>query len=118
LQQNHLSGARLAGVLYEPLSLPTLIFVAHAENLDKMRFVNSPTALVELREAFKKAGMRTQERQITYAIEHTRTLQAWNPAWPNPYSRDERPWLEKLGGKIDWLFQTCSETRDVSRSRR
>jgi uncharacterized protein YjbI with pentapeptide repeats len=105
LEDASMNGATLAGAIFEPYSLPTLIFVAHASNLEKMRFVNSPIALVELREAFKKAGMRTQERQITYAIEHTRTEKAWNPAWPDPRKRDERPWLEKLWGKIEWLFK-------------
>jgi hypothetical protein len=45
-----------------------------------------PAALLALREAFKKAGMRTQERQLTYAVKHTERLQAWDPSikhtWP------------------------------------
>jgi hypothetical protein len=39
-----------------------------------------PAALLALREAFKKAGMRTQERQLTYAVKHTERLQAWDPS--------------------------------------
>jgi hypothetical protein len=57
-----------------------------------------------LREAFKKGGMRTQERQLTYAIEHTKQLQAWNPAWWHKDKEDPRPWLEQLAGKSESLF--------------
>ena len=57
-----------------------------------------------LREASKKGGMRTQERQLTYAIEHTKRLQAWNSAWHAPRVEDRRPWLEKLAGKSESLF--------------
>jgi hypothetical protein len=47
--------------------------------------------------------MRTQERQLTYAIEHTRMLQSWNLLWHNPEAADPRPWLEKLAGKSESL---------------
>jgi hypothetical protein len=72
--------------------------------LEGLVFRDSPAALVALREAFKNAGMRTQERQITYAIEHTRRLQAWNPSWVDPDRMDKRPWPEKLAGKSESLF--------------
>jgi hypothetical protein len=50
--------------------------------------------------------MRTQERQLTYAIEHTKQLQAWDPSWynldrPEP---DSRSWWEKLADKSESLF--------------
>jgi hypothetical protein len=48
--------------------------------------------------------MRTQERQLTYAIERTKQLQAWDPSWLNPTAKDTRPWLEKLTGKSESLF--------------
>jgi hypothetical protein len=48
--------------------------------------------------------MRTQERQVTYAIEHTKQLQAWDPSWHDPTAEDPRPWLEKLAGKSESLF--------------
>jgi hypothetical protein len=57
-----------------------------------------------LREAFKKGGLRRQERQITYAIEHSRRLQAWNPWWHHPEREEPRPWLEQLAGKSESLF--------------
>jgi hypothetical protein len=58
-----------------------------------------------LREAFKKGGMRTQERQITYAIEHCRRLRAWDPWRYTPQGVDMRPSLEKLWGKLESLFK-------------
>jgi hypothetical protein len=58
-----------------------------------------------LRKAFKEGGMRTQERQLTYAIEHTKMLQAWNPSLlHNPKAEDTRPWLQQLAGKGESLF--------------
>ena len=73
-------------------------------HLEALVFHNSPAALIALREAFKKGGMRTQERQLTYAIEHSKRLQAWNPSWYDADVNDERPWLERLVGKSESLF--------------
>jgi hypothetical protein len=73
-------------------------------DLDTLVFRTSPAGLFALREAFKKGGMRTQERQLTYAIERTKRLQAWDPSWRNPKAEDPRPWLEQLAGKSESLF--------------
>jgi hypothetical protein len=40
-------------------------------NLSLLKYKQSPHALVELREAFKKYGLRKQEREITYAIKYS-----------------------------------------------
>jgi uncharacterized protein YjbI with pentapeptide repeats len=86
----HLDGAALHGAVYEPNpgKLPTLWTLANPRksltftltdprnSLRTLIFHDSPAALIALREACKKAGMRTQERQLTYAIEHTKQLQA------------------------------------------
>lgn len=66
--------ANLDSVTFElkPGALPLIPDIALAENLSRMQFDESPHSLVELRDAFKKAGFRQQEREITYAIEHTR----------------------------------------------
>ena len=49
--------------------------------------------------------MRTQERQLTYAIERAKRLQAWNPSWWHTHRQeDTRPWLERLAGKSESLF--------------
>jgi hypothetical protein len=72
--------------------------------LEKMAFAVSPAGLIELREVFKSAGMRTEERQLTYAIERSKRRQAWNPLWYNPKAEDPRPWLKQLAGKSESLF--------------
>jgi hypothetical protein len=60
--------------------------------------------------------MRTQERQLTYAVKHTERLQAWDPSikyiWRRPMMfgvkeedlKDQRPWPERLAGKSESLF--------------
>jgi hypothetical protein len=108
LERADLSGANLAEVIYEPNpeSFPLLWTLTSPDNqLDKLVFHDTPVALVALREAFKKAGMRTQERQLTYALEHTRKLEAWNPKWFFPKIKDTRPWPEKAWGKFESGFR-------------
>jgi hypothetical protein len=108
LQGASLDDADLAGAIFEirPESLPNVPSLARAANLYQLTFRTSPHALVELREALKEAGLRTQERQITYAIEHTTMLRAWDPLWyrDDPDKQDKRSWLEKLTGKSESLF--------------
>ena len=67
--------------MYEPKAeeLPDYSTLAHPRNrLDTLVFRYSPAALMALRGAFKNGGMRTQERQLTYAIERTKRLQGWD----------------------------------------
>lgn len=61
----------------EPGSLPITREITRARNLSQMTFNNSPHALVELREEFKRAGMWEQERAITFAINRAKSLQDW-----------------------------------------
>lgn len=58
-----------------PGSLPPTYLMISAKNLSTMRYISSPLALQELREAFRKAGMRQQEREVTYAIKRNERLQ-------------------------------------------
>jgi hypothetical protein len=107
LLEADLSWANLQGAVYEPHleKLPNFLSLTHPRNhLEALVFHDSPAALIALREDFKKGGMRTQERQLMYAIEHTRRLQAWDPSWHNPKEEDTRLWLEKLEGKSESLF--------------
>jgi hypothetical protein len=55
------------------LNVPSL---ALAKNLSKLKYAVSPHSLVELREAFRKAGMRREEREITYAIRHEERMRS------------------------------------------
>jgi Pentapeptide repeats (8 copies) len=125
LQEADLRWANLQKAVYEPdpEKLPILWTLAYSFNLETLVFLHSPAVLIALREAFKKGGMRTQERQLTYAVEHNRRLKAWNPRgynlvtkdfqeyllllmnWPIVLTEtDNRPWLEKLAGKSESLF--------------
>jgi uncharacterized protein YjbI with pentapeptide repeats len=72
-------GADMDGAIFELKagSLPNIAAISSANNLSKLKYIDSPHALVELREAFKKAGLLTQEREITYAIKHSRRQTLW-----------------------------------------
>ena len=118
LREAYLVGANLTGAVFEPIVEPTTdirTLISPHTRLDTLVFHTSPAALITLREALKKAGMRTQERQLTYAVEHTKMLQAWDPSIiENTWRRralldmkelkDERPWQERLAGKVESLF--------------
>jgi hypothetical protein len=84
LQGADLGGAELGGAVFEPKleALPDILSLAESR-LEGLVFCTSPAALITLREAFKKTGMRTQERQLTYAVEHTKMLQAWDSSLIN-----------------------------------
>lgn len=51
-----------------PGKLPAIFSLAIANNLAEIRYRVSPHALFELRDAFKKAGLREREREVTYSI--------------------------------------------------
>jgi uncharacterized protein YjbI with pentapeptide repeats len=105
LQRAVLYGAELGGAIFEPKleALPDILSLVETR-LEGLVFRTSPAALITLREAFKKAGMRAQERQLTYAVEHNKMLLVWNPSWFNSKKEDPRPWLEQLAGKSESLF--------------
>lgn len=81
LKDANLQGAKLWNVIlsgnitYEPKSerLPYIPSMATVWGLSSLTFEVSSHGLVELREAFKKAGLRRQEREITYALKRTET---------------------------------------------
>lgn len=83
LYRTNLSEARMENAImkravFEPDSLPNADDIAYAKNLSEMVYIHSPQALVKLRALFKNAGYRDQEREITYAIEHQRTIDLLN----------------------------------------
>ncbi len=96
----NLSEAELDGVIFEPRagSLPDISAISSAKYLSKLRYEDSPHALVELREAFKKAGLLTQERQITYAIKHARRQKLWYT------EKDEKGVWKKLESLFNLIF--------------
>lgn len=76
-------GADLEGAIFEPKpgQLPEITSLVTAKNLTKMTYEDSPRGLVELREAFKKTGMRKQEREMTFAIKHNERIKESGWFW-------------------------------------
>lgn len=56
-------------------ALPYVQTIALAHGLSKLTFKYSAHSLIELREAFKKAGLQEQERAVTCAINRSQTKQ-------------------------------------------
>ena len=78
LTDAELEEANLATACFEPRpgALPKISSISRATNLCLMVYGSSPHALVELREAFAKAGLHAKEREVNYAIMHTQRKQA------------------------------------------
>ncbi len=73
-----LSGANLSGAIFEPdPGLPGIIDLRGIEGLSTITYESSPHGLMELREVFKKGGMRKEEREVTYALNHNRREKLW-----------------------------------------
>lgn len=87
--------ANLTNVLYEPKadSLPIISSIALAKGLSTLRYTDNIQGLVQLRKAFREAGFRKQEREITYAIKHNEALHAW-----------DRDFLGKIEGGFGFVF--------------
>lgn len=77
-----------------PRSLPDIGSLATANGLSELSFSFSPHALMELQEAFKKAGMRRQEREVTYARKFLEGRRALNSA----------DWSDKVDGLFNLIF--------------
>src|SRR4051794_30692867 len=61
----NLSGGKLSYAVFEPAKIPLVTSLSANQGLRKLRWVTSPQGLVLLRNAFKDAGMRQQEREVT-----------------------------------------------------
>ena len=71
------TSSTLTNVLFQPKSdsLPIISSIVLSKNLSSMYYKSNVQGLVQLRKAFRDAGFRDQEREITYAIKHTETKQ-------------------------------------------
>lgn len=72
IRNSNLDRANLKNVIFE-LSLDSDLSttrINQVKNLKDLRFVESPHSLIELRNKYKKEGLRTEERDVTYAIKH------------------------------------------------
>jgi hypothetical protein len=78
LQGANLLGAIITAAILDPQpgSLPDTSFLVSPAGLEEVTVYSSPQALVAFRQAFKNAGMREQQRQLTYAINYTQTHKA------------------------------------------
>jgi uncharacterized protein YjbI with pentapeptide repeats len=78
LDGSSLMGTELAAVVFEPdyVTVPPAANFALARNMSRLTFQTSPYALVTLRQRFQQAGMRQQERALTFAINHELGRQA------------------------------------------
>ncbi len=101
LKGAYLDSANLQGTVFElqPNGLPNIPSVAKAKNLSLLTYETLPHSLVELREAFKKSGLRKQEREVTYAIKHAGFIKA----------KANGDWLTKAEVWMGWFFfeTTC-----------
>jgi len=87
-----LSVANLSGVTFELKegALPDITSFSTVKYLFLLTFNESPHSLYSLKEGLKNAGLRRQEREVTYAIEHTYRLHLWK---------------EGFKGKIESIFK-------------
>jgi len=82
LKDANFSQADLKNALFQPLltNLPNLVSLATSKNFRTIQFPNveGTAALIELRSAYKKIGVRTMERSITAMVKMKQMKQAWN----------------------------------------
>jgi uncharacterized protein YjbI with pentapeptide repeats len=78
-----LEKAELASLVFEPAVLPDAENIYDASGLELLTFANGDKkALTALRNSFHDDGYVDQERQITYALQHTSALLEWNACSP------------------------------------
>ncbi len=109
LKDAKLNSASLQNCIYEPEpgKTPDVLSITSAKNLMQMKYDIAPHALIELRTALKKFGLRKQEREITYAVKHTGFENAWSEFKD---SDSEMTWPQKLSYLLkDGNLKTLTE---------
>ncbi|NOQ49571.1 MAG: hypothetical protein GQ553_02770 [Nitrosomonadaceae bacterium] len=81
LTDSYFGGSDMEGVVFEPdaQTLPNAIRFEYVKNIHLLKYDDSPHALIALRNIFRDAGWREQERKVTYAIKHTGIEKILNP---------------------------------------
>jgi hypothetical protein len=79
LKNTNFTHANVAGMIFEPDSLPDIKGMAYADNLDSITYRTNPGMLIKLKADFKNAGFYDAQRKITAAIQ--RRKQALDPDW-------------------------------------
>jgi uncharacterized protein YjbI with pentapeptide repeats len=75
--ETDLTGAHLQGVIFEPMNLPGTELTYTVEGLSGLRYNKDPRPLSLLRSGFHDDGYTEQERQIIYALQHTKASNEW-----------------------------------------
>ncbi len=88
MDKAQLSQADVKNVTFEPIILPPVTHIASVEHIESMTYGESPEALTKLRNDFKNAGFRDQERKVTYALK-TRQSELLYKSWT-----DNRNWYD------------------------
>ena len=70
----YIGGANLEGAIFEPHSLPVARSLFNVEGLDTLSYWVSPQSIAILRQLLKDNGLRNQERQVNYALNHQQRL--------------------------------------------
>jgi uncharacterized protein YjbI with pentapeptide repeats len=85
LLNSEMAWAKFDSTAYDPMpnSIPFIASFGSFEGLPDFYYVISPTGLTELRNAFKTAGLRKEERQITTALcrQQMRDGGRWEGQW-------------------------------------
>ena len=96
-----LTDARIQGTNFtnvyldlKPGALPFIPDFGLVQKLSQVSYRETPHTLVELRQEFKDAGMRQQEREVTYAIERTKRERQW----------ENGSLIEKIGAIFKFIF--------------
>lgn len=98
----------LTNAIYEPASVPrTGYLLSGLSGLSTVRFgPGNQSALVSLREALRAAGLRTLEREATFAIEHGKTRHALNGWRPGiEIDQDANPTTKDVGAIIEGVLK-------------
>ncbi len=66
----------LSSVLFEPKSLPTIDGIGSAIGLSELWYKENANPMVALREELKSAGLRKEERAVTFAIKHNERVKS------------------------------------------
>jgi hypothetical protein len=78
LKEANLYGTDLAGVVFEPNSLPDVRAIATAKGLDQLTYRRFPDAMARLRKQFQDNGFSEQGRSVTFALNKVQSASEWN----------------------------------------
>ncbi len=100
--------ADLREAVFEPKLLPNLAGLASAQNLQWLKYDTNSRPLAELRDLFKKAGMRHHVRLLTFAFERHETIQALSKCgWPLAEKTDLEECTRGIVRFIGWELPTA-----------